>query len=328
VRSQAQSRAPVGVFVGLCTLDVVHEVERAPAVNEKVTARAQSVAAGGPATNAAVTFAALGGRATLLTVLGTGPLADVVRADLTGCGVGLHDVAGDDRDVVPVSSVFVLADSGERAVVSVDAGLMTVGEVPDPSRLISTADVVLADGHHPALAEAAAGAAAGCAVPLLVDAGRWRPAMPRLLAGADTVICSAQFRVPGSDDEETTARGVLDRGTATVAVTSGGGPVRWWAGDRSGRVKPPPVDVVDTAGAGDALHGAYAFAMAAAPSASVDERLGFAVQVASLKCAFRGTRSWLAELAGRVDGLTATLAVGLSRPNAAARSRAPHSRPR
>jgi sugar/nucleoside kinase (ribokinase family) len=299
-------RPPVGVFVGLCTLDIAHEVDRAPAVNQKITARAQSVAAGGPATNAAVTFAALGGRATLVTAIGRGSLAEVVRADLTGCRVGIRDLAA-GSDSVPVSSVVVLANTGERSVVSVDATLMPVAEVPDLTETVQAADVLLADGHHPALARAAAYSAARCGVPLLVDAGRWRPSMPDLLDVADTVVGSADFRAPGCDDSAATARAVLDLGVATVAFTSGGGPVRWWSAGRSGAVYPTPVEVVDTTGAGDALHGAYAFAMATAASSSVDERLTFAVQVASLKCAFRGTRSWLAELADRAEALIAAL---------------------
>ena len=53
--------APVGVFVGLTVLDVVHRVTALPGRNEKITALSQFLAAGGPAANAAVIFAALGG---------------------------------------------------------------------------------------------------------------------------------------------------------------------------------------------------------------------------------------------------------------------------
>lgn len=56
-----------GLFAGLATLDIVSHVDRAPGPDEKVTATWQLVAAGGPALNAAVTFAALGGHALLLT---------------------------------------------------------------------------------------------------------------------------------------------------------------------------------------------------------------------------------------------------------------------
>lgn len=42
---------PEGLFVGLCTLDVIQLVDHVPAPDEKLTAREQTVAAGGPAAN-------------------------------------------------------------------------------------------------------------------------------------------------------------------------------------------------------------------------------------------------------------------------------------
>ena len=70
------------LFAGLCVVDLVHRVARPPGPDEKVTALSRELVAGGPATNAAVTFAVLGGSARLLTAVGSGPLGDVVRADL------------------------------------------------------------------------------------------------------------------------------------------------------------------------------------------------------------------------------------------------------
>ncbi len=316
------------MFVGLCTLDVVHEVERLPTLNEKITARAQAAASGGPATNAAVTFAALGGRAVLLTAVGSGPLAEVARADLAQCGVVLSDAAAQHHDILPVSSVCVLTSTGERSVVSVDATLVTGYEVPDLAPLVAAADVVLADGHHGTLAAAATRAVAEADVPLLVDAGRWKPGMGPLLAHADAVVCSADFRMPGATDPESSAAALLAQQVPTVAVSDGAGPVRWWSAGRSGSVQPPAVEVVDTAGAGDALHGAYAYAMAAAPSAPAERCLRFAVRVAALKCAFRGTRSWLPELARQADALRDQLLGPVSGPRPAAPDAARRSRPR
>src|SRR6201991_3371515 len=86
-------KAPVGVFVGLATLDVIHRITKAPAANQKITSASQFVAAGGPAANAAVTFAALGGCAVLVTALGDDPVADLIRADLAAYRVDVIDVA-------------------------------------------------------------------------------------------------------------------------------------------------------------------------------------------------------------------------------------------
>ena len=59
--------------------------------NEKATALRQDLAAGGPAANAAVTFAALGGEAVLLTALGGHPLAQVTANELVRAGVAIID---------------------------------------------------------------------------------------------------------------------------------------------------------------------------------------------------------------------------------------------
>ncbi|MER6875198.1 ribokinase, partial [Amycolatopsis sp. NPDC000673] len=49
------------LLAGLCTVDVVQRVAEFPEPSEKVQSLQVDVAAGGPATNAAVTVAALGG---------------------------------------------------------------------------------------------------------------------------------------------------------------------------------------------------------------------------------------------------------------------------
>ncbi len=87
-----QKPAPLGVFVGLATLDVIHRVTRRPGPDEKVTALRQDIAAGGPAANAAVTYAALGGRARLVTALGTDRLAGVIGDELQTHRVEVVDV--------------------------------------------------------------------------------------------------------------------------------------------------------------------------------------------------------------------------------------------
>ena len=71
-----------GVFIGLTTLDTVYLVDRVPAPDEKTIARDFTICAGGPATGAAVTFAYLGGRACLVSAIGSAPHAALVRADL------------------------------------------------------------------------------------------------------------------------------------------------------------------------------------------------------------------------------------------------------
>ncbi|MEV7756595.1 PfkB family carbohydrate kinase [Microbacterium sp. NPDC089180] len=286
---------PRGVFVGLTTLDVVHVVDRAPAPNEKVTATAQFLAAGGPAANAAVTFAALGGEATLVTAIGRGSVAEVIVADLERHGVRIVDLTPDDQDRAPVSAVSVNPAEAQRSVVSIDATGASVSAPTDARALVGDAAVVLIDGHHPALAVAVAEAARQAGRPVVVDAGRWKPVMADLIDLDPHMLCSDDFRLPGTDTADDSARELRGR-VGTVVTTHGGAPVDYAErGSPEGRIKVPPVKAVDTLGAGDVFHGAYAFALAAA-EADIRKRIAFAARIAGRRVATMGPREWLSTL--------------------------------
>ena len=288
-------RAPLGLFVGLATLDVIHRIAKTPAANQKVTSTAQFVAAGGPAANAAVTFAGLGGEAILVTALGDDPVADLIRADLCAYGVSVVDAATGTSRAVPVSAVSVVESTGDRSVVSLDA---VNSDVPPPAELddlVANADVVLVDGHHPLMARAAARHAEGRDTTVVVDAGRWKPVMSDLVAHATDMVCSNDFRMPGADTPESTAAALVRSGVRTVVTTHGGDPVDWWSDGESGSVPVEPVVVVDTLGAGDAFHGAYSYYSTQGQS-SVAERIERSTRVAALRCSVVGPRAWLSEL--------------------------------
>lgn len=309
--SPGRRRPPVGVFVGLTTLDLVQRVARPPGPDGKATATWQGLFAGGPAANAAVTFAALGGRAVLVTRVGAGPVADLVRADLDACGVEVVDAAavsvmatgpGHDAFSLAVSSVVVDEGTGQRQVVSTDGGRPAdAGALPPPGRrALAGADVLLLDGHHPDLARAALGDAAGSGLPVVLDAGRWKPAMADLVPACSHVVCSAAFRLDGELGGDALLAALVDRGVRVAAVTAGGGPIAWRTHAARGEVTPPVVEALDTLGAGDVLHGAYAHALVASrPDPRVGrsepacaDALAAAAHVAALSCRFYGTRSW------------------------------------
>lgn len=283
---------PLGVFAGLATLDVIHHVSAVPRANEKVTGTAQFVAAGGPAANAAVTFAGLGGRAVLLTVLGRGPVAALIRADLDECGVEVVDIDPDRTTGAPVSSVAVTAASGERAVVSADAVDDGTDAPADLSGRLLDAATLLVDGHYPRLAVAAARAARDRGIPVVVDAGRWKSVMADLLPLADAMVCSADFRYPGTTTSAHTAGILVAGGVPGVVTTHGGGPVLWWQQGEHGAVEVPAVEVRDTLGAGDVFHGAYCYFRSGSGSGMAGD-LGHAARIAALRCTVPGPRAWL-----------------------------------
>jgi sugar/nucleoside kinase (ribokinase family) len=288
-------KAPIGVFVGLATLDVIHRITRAPAVNQKITSTAQFVAAGGPAANAAVTFAGLGGDAILVTALGDDPVAALVRADLAAYGVSVVDAATGTTRAVPVSAVSVVESTGDRSVVSLDAVNSDASPPGHLGDLVAAADVVLVDGHHPLIALAAVRHAATRDSTVVVDAGRWKPVMSDIVPHATDVVCSNDFRVPGAETSESTAAALVRSGVRTVVSTHGGDPVEWWSDGESGSVPVEPVVVVDTLGAGDAFHGAYSY-FSTQIERSVSERIDRSARVAALRCSVVGPRAWLGQL--------------------------------
>lgn len=288
----------VGLFVGLTTLDVVHRAPRRPGPDEKLTAARQDVAAGGPAANAAVTFAALGGRARLLTALGRGPLAAAARADLEDHGVEVVDVAPPDHPLA-VSAVLVEEGTARRSVVSTDAGRPVD---PPPALDVGAPDVVLVDAHHPRLAVAVLDGLAAARrprPPVLLDTGRWKPQLAVLLPRADVAVAPADLVLPRAGADPLTggpplAAALLARGPSAVVVTHGADPVEWWDGSGHGTHAVPAVDAVDTLGAGDAFHGAYAAALAA--GVTTPEAVALAADVASRRVRRAGPRAWLADL--------------------------------
>ena len=328
-------RRPVGLFCGLAVVDVIQLVADPPGPDDKVTALDQVVAAGGPATNAAVTFAALGGRAVLAVPVGRGPLAALVREDLASCGVELLDCAATDeaetarpagpagqtRPAGPagqtrpaglsVSSCTVWARTGQRSVVSTNAR-----QAVDPAPLHHLAqevaagrapapDVVLVDGHNPALARTGLDLAEATDAIRLMDAGSWKDAAADLLPRCDVVAASARFYPPGVlPRPEDVAAWLLGLGVPGVVVTRGGEDALWWQADGMapqcrGAVRPPEVAVVDTLGAGDVFHGALAHALAHALARhqGLPGAVATACDVAAASATTLGTRAWLGRVA-------------------------------
>jgi sugar/nucleoside kinase (ribokinase family) len=150
--------------------------------------------------------------------------------------------------------------------------------------------VLLVDGHWSTLAVPATQWARDRSVPVMVDAGRARPVFAELFGAADLVVASSDYR---PDPIEAALRAGAD----AVAVTDGPRAVRWATVDGAGTVEVPRVTAVDTAGAGDILHGAVAYAVGRVgwPTAValLPQVLAFGVAAAGLRVAHSGPRAWL-----------------------------------
>lgn len=268
------------VALGLLTLDAVQVVEELPGPNQKTVALSTTVDFGGPAANAAATAKILAGDATLYSVIGTGALADLARSLLRPSGVSLRPLEGPEADL-PLSTVLVTRGTGERAIVS-SHGLVA-GTYGLPTSFDPPADgVLLLDGHYLAAAIEAAERFRACGLPVVLDGGSWKPGLERLLPLVDIAILSADY----DGDAE---------GPRFTARSHGGGDIELWERGGARRTIPvPPVTVVDTLGAGDVLHGAFAHYAVGRPLTLdvIADCLGRASRVASYSCGYPGARGW------------------------------------
>jgi sugar/nucleoside kinase (ribokinase family) len=289
------------LLAGLCTVDLVQRVEAIPQPGEKFVATSVELLAGGPAANAAVAVAAVGGKPVLLTGLGGHPLSTVAATDLHRHGVEVLDLLAQRAEPPTVSAVAVRERDGERTVVSHNASGVELSPPAELHSLVARAGAVLLDGHHARLALATATAANRLGVPVVLDAGSFKPVLEEVLPMVNVCACSATFRLPGRADAEDTERALHDFGIPVVTRTRGAEPVTWSCRvpGAHGLVAPVQVTARDTAGAGDVWHGALAHGIARlgrVPLASeLPSLISEANEVAARRVRRVGPRAWVHE---------------------------------
>lgn len=243
------------LFLGGHTFDMVYRLDALPPENTKAKADRVYAAAGGPALNAAITCAILGGTACEVVfagALGEGPLRDAASAEAGRYGVRLHRL-GARRDDAPCASI-ALTPGGARTIWSPPQTETPAGaleDLPDEDDF----DVLLVDGQLAEAAIAAARAFRNAGKPVVLDAGSWKSGMAELTSLATEIIAGAAFIFPDGGD---VLQAALDAGARCAAVTADADPVRWRTAEAgSGAITPPAVEAVDTLAAGDVFHGAY-----------------------------------------------------------------------
>jgi sugar/nucleoside kinase (ribokinase family) len=279
-----------GIFVGLSTIDIIHSLNEFPNKNQKITARSQEVAVGGPAANAAITFAFLGGTTTLITPVGRHATSALIREECHRFGVELVDLTPESGDIPPVSSVWVSC-KGERSVVSVNASRSAISPPEISASVLQDARIVMIDGHVMDACQAWSQAAKAVGIPVVLDGGSWKPGTEHLLKNIETAICSADFKPPGCSTEDEVIDALRASGVTNIAITRGPDPVRFASPASNGFVDVPDVQAVDTTGAGDVFHGSFCFYASA--GYRFDNALRESARVASESCRYPGTREWM-----------------------------------
>lgn len=280
-----------GLFVGLTTLDLIYLTSELPKTNQKIVALNQTIAAGGPATNAAVTFSYLTNRATVVGILGKHPLSQLILSDLDACSINFVDLDPQHIESPAVSSIFVLENTGERSVISVNA--KQTQATPEQLRhdILQGIDLVLIDGHQMAVSYAIASQAKIAGIPVVVDGGSWKTGFNQVLPLADYVICSANFYPPQCRTQSDVFQYLSSLKIPFIAITQGNQPILYQIDGKLEQIKINPIQAVDTLGAGDIFHGAFCHYIL--ETQNFAEALESASKIATKSCLSFGTRQWM-----------------------------------
>jgi len=284
---------PSVLFVGRATLDVVYSIDHLPSEDTKIFARAMHVAPGGPATNAAITFALLGGRAMLMTAIGGGPWSDPVRVELRQLGIGLVDLAEETSYETPLTTVLASQAHATRTIVNPPPSNAKLRPIHnwDPVWGGEAPELILTDGFHldealPLLRSCRAAGAQIC-----LDGGSWKTGTEKLAGLLSIAICGERFQVPGRPpDPNSILHWFAENGVAQVAITRGAKPILGWDRGRTFDIPITEIHAVDTSGAGDVFHGAFCHQFVR--SGDFEQALRFGAEIASQSCQRIGIRGW------------------------------------
>jgi len=284
-----QPGKPVILVCGVAVIDFVFDLDELPRAAEKYRARNAAIVGGGCAANAAVAVARLGGHAMLASRLGEDEIGAMIASGVEREGVDTSLVRRFPGRRSSFSSV-VVTPGGERQIVnyrdmelSFDADWL---EERAPERL----DAVLADTRWAKGAAAAMRIAKERGVPGILDAEAPVREADEALRLASHAAFSAQALQDFTGDaaiREGVARAAAQL-DAWICVTDGPNGVYIASGGETLHVPAFAVDAVDTLGAGDVWHGAFALRLA--EGASEIEAIRFANAVAAIKCTRFGGR--------------------------------------
>jgi sulfofructose kinase len=281
--------------IGIAVLDYVFQVDSIPTRPEKFRSSQLATIGGGIAANASVAIARQGGKASLITRLGDDPLGRIILDEIASEGV---DVARAKRFAglrSPLSCILVDRE-GERMIVSYsDPG------IPDeidwlPKSLPHGVDCVLGDTRWEAGSAYMFGLARQAGKLAVLDCDR-TPLHPEAMNACTHAAVSMQAAkgMTGLSDAAECAAALVQRHSCWIAVTNGAEGVYW---SDKGSIRHTPafaVSVVDTLGAGDTWHGAFALGLAEGMGEAKAVR--YACAVAAIKCTRFGGRSGIPDRA-------------------------------
>ncbi|MFO1324148.1 MAG: ribokinase [Burkholderiales bacterium] len=254
------------VVFGSINLDLVARVPRLPAPGETITGTGFAAAPGGKGANQALAARRAGADVALFGAVGRDAFASAALANLRSAGIDLSGVATVDA---PTGIALInVDDRGENAIAVVPGANAHARSAQVPSSRLAVGTTLLMQLEVPdaeVVALAARARASGATVVLNAAPAVALP--PALLSDVAVLVvneheaaCYASaWGLPA--DAPAFMAAVRERFGGRIVITLGAEGAMTAVGHRIATVRPPPVNVVDTTGAGDAFAGALAAAL-------------------------------------------------------------------
>src|SRR3954449_10314570 len=278
--------SPRILCIGMPVRDLTFRVSRVPARGSKENATHFDEICGGNALNAAIGIVRLGGRASVC-----GPMGDARETSsryifdkLAHEGIETKHIVHMAGLVTPISAIMI-DPSGERTIVTFRDPELWKVHLPDPDTLLRDCDAILTENRCAEFCTDLCAEARKRGIPVVVDVDRAMSMREGLLTASSHLIFSSEAlqATAGIADDAEALKKIAKLTPSFLAGTRGPRGTLWLDEQKQLRETPAfPVHTVDTLGAGDIFHGA--FALAITEKQDVPSALRFASAAAALKC--------------------------------------------
>ena len=282
----APKMPPRILCVGIPVRDLTFRVGGVPARGSKENASHFDEICGGNALNAAIGIVRLGGRASIC-----GPMGDAretssrfIFEKLAHEGIETKHIVHMPGLVTPISTVMV-DPSGERTIVTFRDPELWKVHLPSTEMLLEDCAAILTESRCAEFCTDLCAEARRRGIPVVVDVDRAMSLREGLLTASSHLVFSSEPLQETADvtDDGQALKKIAKLTPSFLAGTRGPKGTIWL--DEQGNLQETPafpVHTVDTLGAGDVFHGA--FALAITENQDIPSALRFASAAAALKC--------------------------------------------
>lgn len=279
------------VGVGACVYDTLIVADSFPAEDTKLIAKGVMQSGGGPCGTGLVAAAKLGGKCGYIGVLSEDGGGKFLLNDFEKYNVDTSNIKIDKGH--SFSSYVLLNDANSTRTCIVYRGdLPSLCLNEKQKNAIKDAKILMVDGNELSAAIEAAKVAKKSGTKVLYDAGGLYKGVENLLPYADILIPSEEFALgfTGEKDVEAAAKKLYTLyNPDVIVITQGKEGGICFDGNQFKKYNAFTVSVVDSNGAGDVFHGAFAFAQV--KGFDYYKSCVFSSATSALKCTKLGARA-------------------------------------